>query len=162
MGGFEGVRRLLALTLSGSVVSAVLVLAGCAEEAVERPPTPTVAPTAAAAATPSGGQPAAQPTATAAARAPDAALGQKLFTNLACVGCHSTKDVKLVGPGLAGLKDRAGTRVAGLSARAYIEQSIRDPNAYVVEGFPPNIMLTTFGTLSTEDMQDLIAYLETL
>ena len=155
-------RRLGTLVTLGLLFASLSGFAACAEEAVERPPTSTVAPTAAAVATPPGAQPTAQPSPTAAARKPDPAAGQQLFTKLACVGCHSTKDVRIVGPGLAGIKDRAGTRVAGLSARAYIEQSIRDPNAFVVEGFPPNVMPTTSGSLSAVEMQDLIAYLETL
>ena len=155
-------RRLGTLVTLGLLVASLSGFAACAEKAVERPPTRTVAPTGVAAVKPSGTQPAAQPSPTAPARNPDPAAGQQLFTAKGCAGCHSTKDVKIAGPGLGGIKDRAGTRVAGLSAKAYLEQSIRNPNAFVVEGFSPNVMPMTFGDLSAVEMQDLIAYLETL
>ncbi len=91
----------------------------------------------------------------------DASRGQSLFTQNGCSACHTTTGVKLVGPGLAGIYDRAAARVAGLSADAYIEQSIRQPGAFIVPEFP-NVMLATFANLPAPDLADLIAYLKTL
>lgn len=152
--------------ISFLVVAVALALACGGGETVEpRPPTPTVMPTAA------GGTPSAtQPTATrapastpppASVPAGDVAKGKTLFTNNGCSGCHSTAGEKIVGPGLGGLKGRAGSVVAGLSADAYIEQSIRQPNAHVVAGYPPNVM-PAFANLSAQEMADLLAYLKTL
>lgn len=100
----------------------------------------------------------------------DPLAGQKLFdgdtlgTNTGCRVCHSLEpDVKLVGPSLAGLAGRADGRVAGLSAEQYLRQSIVDPNAYVVEGFPANQMPPNFGeTLADQQINDLVAFLLTL
>jgi hypothetical protein len=60
------------------------------------------------------------------------------------------------------ISQRAGQRVPGLSAEAYLRQSILDPSAYVVSGFR-NIMYPHFKEkLSQQDLADLIAYLKTL
>ena len=65
----------------------------------------------------------------------------------------------MVGPGLAGVYDRAGTRTS-LDAEAYLVQSIREPSVYLVEGFAA--LMPAFDQLSDQDIQDLIAYLKTL
>ena len=143
---------------TGIVVSAVAILsaiAGCTEDqvatqvpvefnvtaTVERPDSETQAQT------PTG----------------DAAAGQELFNNnsiRACSGCHSTGDNKIVGPGLKGVYERAGMRVPALSADAYIEQSLREPQAFLVDGFPP--AMPSFDRFSVGEVKDLIAYLKTL
>jgi cytochrome c2 len=91
---------------------------------------------------------------------PDASRGGQLYLRNGCAGCHSTGNHKIVGPGLAGIAERAATRVPGMSADEYISQSIHDPGAYVVDGYP-NVM-TSFASISDEDFSDLLAYLETL
>lgn len=94
----------------------------------------------------------------------DPANGQLLTQKNACIGCHSLdKDVKLVGPSWYGLADRAGTRVPGETAEEYLYTSITQPNAYVVEGFQPGLMLQTYAqTLSEKDLGDIISFLLTL
>jgi len=56
-----------------------------------------------------------------------------------CVTCHTIG--KTTGPfrfpDLAGVAIRAKTRVAGLSDIEYFAQSLYEPTAYVVPGFPP-------------------------
>lgn len=94
----------------------------------------------------------------------DPANGQLLTQKNACIGCHSLeKDVKLVGPSWYGLADRASTRVPGQTAEEYLYTSITLPNAHVVEGFQPGLMLQTYrATLSDQDLADIIAFLLTL
>lgn len=150
------------LPVLGVLAMGAVVFTACSGgETEQRPPTQTVAPTAAATNTPSGVQPtraATQPTGGQG----DAKKGQALFTSLGCSGCHATTDAKIVGPGMAGLKDRAGTRVAGMSTDAYIEQSIREPNAFVVPDYPPSVMPATFGSLTADEISNLIAYMKSL
>ena len=88
----------------------------------------------------------------------DAEAGQELFT-LNCAACHSTGDNKVIGPGLAGVYARAGNRTS-LDADAYIEQSLREPAAFLVDGFGP--LMSSFDHFSDEDVQNVIAYLKTL
>lgn len=80
-----------------------------------------------------------------------------------CISCHSIgTSVFSLGPVMIGISQRAGQRVPGLSADAYIRQSILDPSAYVVSGYR-NIMYPDFkNKLSAQDLADLIAYLKTL
>ncbi len=86
-----------------------------------------------------------------------------LGTNASCRVCHSLRpDVVLVGPSFAGVAERAATRVPGMSAEEYLRQSIIDPNAYVVEGFPKGQMSPNLEQLLTkEQIEDLIAFLLT-
>ena len=91
----------------------------------------------------------------------DVSSGEKLFADNGCSACHNTSDETLVGPGLRGVFDRAENRVSGISASVYLEQSIREPGAFLVDGFT-NLMPTTFADLSDRDMQDLIAFISSL
>jgi cytochrome c oxidase subunit 2 len=89
--------------------------------------------------------------------------GRQVFTLAGCSACHTLTDAGAqgtVGPSLDGIGTRAGTRVPGLDAQAYIEQSILDPNAFVVEGFPSGVMPQDFRSrLSQDELQALVDYL---
>ncbi len=106
----------------------------------------------------------------AASTVGDAAAGKALFeqsmlgSQPGCITCHSLEpDAVIVGPSLAGIGSRAATRVEGMSAEEYIRQSIVEPDAYVVEGFDPGVMVQVFGEeLSEQQINDLVAYLLTL
>ncbi len=93
------------------------------------------------------------------------ATGRRLFSSApaVCSTCHSLEpDIVIVGPSLAGIADRAARRVDGLSAEEYIRQSIIDPGAYVVDGFE-NVMAQNLAeVLSSDDLNNLIAFLMTL
>lgn len=100
----------------------------------------------------------------------DPLAGKRLFyeqatgTNAGCRICHSLEPGEtLVGPSLAGIATRAATRVPGMSAEEYIRQSILEPDAYVVAGFPPGLMVPNLGEILTpEQIDDLVAFLMTL
>ncbi len=87
-----------------------------------------------------------------------------LGVNAGCRVCHSLRpDQVLVGPSLDGVATRAQTRVPGLTAEEYLDQSIRHPDAYVVEGFPSGVMLDNYEELLTdEQIGNLVAFLLTL
>jgi ferredoxin/cytochrome c2 len=87
-----------------------------------------------------------------------------LGTNAGCRICHSLDAGRdLVGPSLAGVGTRAGSTVSGLNAEEYLRQSIVDPDAYVVPGYPAGQMLAGLGdVLPPEDLDSLIAFLLTL
>jgi hypothetical protein len=87
-----------------------------------------------------------------------------LGTNAGCRICHSLdREVTLVGPSFAGLATRAATTVPGLTAAEYLRQSIVDPDAFVVEGFPAGQMVPNYlDLLGDEDIDDLVAFLLTL
>lgn len=84
--------------------------------------------------------------------------------NYACSNCHLTDSEKEnLGPGLLNIKDRAATRVEGMTAAEYIYQSIVDSKAYTVEGFDPDLMPQNWAEIYS-DLQifDIVAYLMTL
>jgi mono/diheme cytochrome c family protein len=87
--------------------------------------------------------------------------GDQIFTAAGCAGCHTFSPAKStgnVGPNLDQLKTQAGKLVPGKSAEAYIQQSIEDPSAYIVKGFP-NAMPPFKGRLTDQQLKALIDYL---
>lgn len=88
----------------------------------------------------------------------------KIVFETYCSSCHGTSgDSVIVGPSLAGISTRGGDRIEGMDAQAYIRNSITNPNAYTVEGFPEGIMpLNMKDALSSEDLDAVVAYLLTL
>ncbi|NNC92059.1 MAG: 4Fe-4S dicluster domain-containing protein, partial [Acidimicrobiia bacterium] len=87
-----------------------------------------------------------------------------LGTSAGCRICHSLDPGRdLVGPSLAGVGSRAAITVDGLSAEEYLRQSIVDPDAYVVPGYPAGQMLAGLDeALSPADLDSLIAFMLTL
>jgi cytochrome c2 len=145
-------KRLYLLMVAS--IATLFVLAACSEEAVPTQEPVVFNPTAAAPADrpPGDSSEVAEPVATGG----DAVAGQSLFAE--CGACHSTGDDKKIGPGLAGVYARAGDRTS-LDADAYIEQSVRDPGAFLVDGF--GAIMPSF-SFTDDDVEDLIAYLKTL
>lgn len=79
---------------------------------------------------------------------PDPIMGERIDNesdpgvNAGCRICHSlTKDERIIGPSFYGIADRAADRVPGMTAEEYLYQSIVDPNAYVVSGYPEGQMI---------------------
>src|SRR5262249_59430414 len=68
-----------------------------------------------------------------------AAAGSKLFESLGCSGCHSLTGATLVGPTfkrLYGSKVLLSTGPRVTADDAYLLESIEDPDAKIVKGFP--------------------------
>lgn len=80
-----------------------------------------------------------------------------------CLACHSVDGSAVIGPTWKGLYGHEVTLTDGSTVTAdseYIAESIRDPNAKVVEGFPA--VMPPFTYLSDQDIADLIAYIKSL
>jgi len=93
------------------------------------------------------------------------ARGRQVYRALGCASCHEGSLFNLfrpVGPPLneAGLVGRK--RVPGMSAEDYLRQSITDPGAYLVPGYPDSMPRGVAGELSAEDLAALVAYLASL
>jgi hypothetical protein len=82
-----------------------------------------------------------------------------------CLTCHTIgKTGALRFPDLAGIGGRAGNRVPGLSDVEYLAQSIYEPTAFVVPGFPPAMPPANQPPIGLTDQEILcvIAALQTL
>lgn len=93
-----------------------------------------------------------------------AAMGEQLYSEHGCQACHSTDGSSNIGPTWQGLWMHEVTLDDGSTVTAdeeYITESIRDPNAKVVEGFQPNLM-PAFPDLPDEDIEAIIAFMQTL
>jgi mono/diheme cytochrome c family protein len=101
---------------------------------------------------------------------PPSDAGEELFARSilddqpGCITCHSLEsDVIIIGPSVTGIASRAGDMVSGMSAEEYLKQSIVDPNAYLVPGFPQDTMPPVWGErLSEKQVDELVAYMMTL
>ena len=82
-----------------------------------------------------------------------------------CLTCHTIgKTGALRFPDLAGIGARAKSRVPGLSDVEYLAQSMYEPTAFVVPGFPPAMPPVNQPPIGLTDQEILsvIAYLQTL
>ncbi len=101
---------------------------------------------------------------------PDPKAGEQIYyentagVNAGCRICHSlVKGESIIGPSFYGIADRAGERIPGMEAEEYLRQSIMEPNAFIVPGYPEGQMIQNFGDILTdEQINDLIAFLMTL
>jgi cytochrome c oxidase subunit 2 len=89
--------------------------------------------------------------------------GERLFEHLGCPMCHRA-DGSGTAPSLAGVFGKSVQLASGETVTAdesYLRESILNPRAKVVAGYPP-IMPTFQGQIDTEDLTQLISYLKTL
>ena len=90
-------------------------------------------------------------------------LGREVAESTGCFACHSLDGTQVVGPTWQGLWGKNipledGTTV--LADADYIAESIRDPAAKLVEGFAPVMIPYDESTLSEDDLQALIVFLQ--
>jgi len=102
------------------------------------------------------------PTIDLASLSPDEQAGAKIFTGKGgCVGCHNAgSGGGTTGPNLSHIATEAETMKPGMDARAYISESIHDPQAFIVPGYPP-VMPSFRGTLTEDEINQVIAFLLT-
>lgn len=99
------------------------------------------------------------------------AWGQKHWQDYGCSGCHSLDGSDMVGPTWQGLYLREEQMEDGatiIADEAYITNSILNPNAQIVAGYPANIMPQNYGEQFARNqyqrdvIADLIAFIQTL
>lgn len=93
--------------------------------------------------------------------APPEEKGKALYAAKGCNACHSVDGKPGVGPSWAGLFGKAG-KAGGADYTAdesYITQSIREPGAKIVDGFPP--VMPPY-PLTDDEVASLIAFIKTL
>ena len=89
--------------------------------------------------------------------------GALLFAVKGCVGGHmhaALPNARMqVGPNLTDLAARAGSQVAGLDARGYVRQSLREPDAYRATTISSAVMPVI--PMTEEQLESLTAFLLT-
>ena len=97
----------------------------------------------------------------------DPERGREIFENgteeitKKCTDCHTLTGYDATGPSLQGIAERSKDRLPELSAVEYLQQSIFDPGAYIVEGFEGAHMSSLYKYFSEEEVDDLVAFLLT-
>ena len=90
-------------------------------------------------------------------------VGQKVYTSR-CMVCHNTTDEKKIGPGWKGIWGKEEALEGGGTVKVdenYLRESIVNPNAKIVKGYPP--AMTSFaGQLSEQEMLGVIEYIKSL
>jgi cytochrome c oxidase subunit 2 len=90
--------------------------------------------------------------------------GRRLYELFGCAQCHTLDGSRLVGPSFRGLMGservfRSGGRL--IADAAYVAQSVREPQARVVEGFEP-VMPVFADRFGDREVEALVAFLQTL
>lgn len=89
--------------------------------------------------------------------------GQQIAAVNGCISCHSTTGEVIIGPSWMGLFGKEEALTDGSSVTvdaAYVQESILDPTAKVVADFSP--VMPSFPALTEEDIQDVIAFMQSL
>lgn len=91
-------------------------------------------------------------------------LGARLVEEQGCLSCHSVDGSAMVGPswlGLFGSQQSMEDGTTVVADEAYLRESIMDPQAHVVAGYP-NIMPAAYTFLSDEEVDAMIEYIKSL
>ena len=81
------------------------------------------------------------------------------------MACHASDHKRLVGPGWGGLYHSKVTMTDGTTVDAddaYLKESILQPNAKIVAGYPPGVMPAYNTLLKDDDVNAILAYLHSL
>lgn len=93
---------------------------------------------------------------------PPVELGERMYNQLGCSGCHSTDGTIKTGPSFKGIFGKTETMTDGSSITVdenYIKESLLEPQAKVVQGFP-GAMPTFKGKVSDKKIAGIIAYIK--
>jgi len=103
----------------------------------------------------------------AAPAGPSPEKGARLVKLKGCVACHSLDGSRLVGPSFKGMFGKTETVIVNgkeeqiTADEDYIRQSILEPGAAIVKGYPP-AMPPQRDIVTDDDIEHIIAYLKTL
>jgi cytochrome c551/c552 len=93
----------------------------------------------------------------------DAAAGKSVFAANGCATCHTFQPANAtgtVGPNLDTAPAQDAKADSNMDLAAFIEESIKDPDAYIAKGYTKGLMPTNFGqSLSSKQLKDLVAFI---
>ena len=150
-------RRLILVT--AGVLALTLVLSACGGGAATPTPTPRPTPTPTRQATPTPTKP--------VSGGDQLSQGLAVFkngTSPGCSSCHAIKDVStaIIGPDLSSIGTEGGEMKPGMSAEAFIRESIQSPGAFIAPNYSPIMPQDIAKGLSQADLDALVAYLLSL
>ncbi len=101
---------------------------------------------------------------------PLAKRGEQLFNQYGCAACHSVKGQSGIGPALNGIYGKEVALEDGTTVvvdDAYLRESILDPDAKIVKGYPEGSMAAGIAAYKTElekeeNLEALVAYIKSL
>ena len=94
--------------------------------------------------------------------------GLTILKQNACLTCHSQDGSRIVGPSFKGIYGKEEVVITDGQERTitvddeYLKRAIYEPNADVVKGYNPGLMISYKETLTDEDVQKVIDYIKTL
>lgn len=94
--------------------------------------------------------------------------GLTLIRQNGCIACHSLDGNKIVGPSFKGIYGHEVDVITGGQERKvivddeYIKKSIYEPNADVVKGFNPGLMISYKQQVSEEDVAKIVEFIKGL
>jgi cytochrome c oxidase subunit II len=91
-------------------------------------------------------------------------FGTELYTKRGCNACHTVDGSKLTGPTWKGIWNTQVELVGGASVlidENYLRESMLEPTAKVVAGFPP-VMPPYKGILNDKEIESIIAFIQSL
>lgn len=94
-----------------------------------------------------------------------AELGQQVYTGKGCAACHSVDGKVLIGPSFKGIFGKEELMDSGeklVVDENYLRESILNPNAKNVKGFPKGAMPTFQGQLSENELAAVIQFIKEL
>lgn len=93
------------------------------------------------------------------------AVGKAAVEEKGCVACHRSDATRTVGPGWQDLYGSTVTLDNGSTVKAdkaYLVESILEPNAKVVASYPAGVMFSYKGMVSDDELEAMVAYLISL
>lgn len=94
-----------------------------------------------------------------------AKIGKEIFEGKGnCLLCHTVNGDGLRAPDLAGVGERAGTRIESYSSEDYLFESLYFPPKYVVEGYAPSMPAVNKppSQLTEVEMAAVVAFLQSM
>ena len=98
----------------------------------------------------------------------DNSLGLKLLEKNGCIACHSLDGSKVVGPSFKGIYGNMrnintnGIKKDVKADDVYIKNSIVEPDAEIVDGYPKGLMKSYKGLISDTEIEQITQYLKDL
>lgn len=89
-------------------------------------------------------------------------LGERLYSQQGCQGCHSLDGSRMTGPSFQGLYGQTDHEIEGGTVTVdenYLRESILQPEAKIVKGYP-NVMPGQYSSLSEKEISGLVAFIK--